>query len=163
MAFVPQTNETPDILASSRAFVDQYVTSTLSNPGGAILVVSGYANSRAQGPRYMQLHHQLSDMEIRDLFQHDNCLACIQMDGRPEYITLGGPYGYTTIEHYTNNPMQALIKARQIIIQSEQSDVVWFLRHDGATNTWSSSFAIEAFVVKDAMVISKWPIFIFGQ
>lgn len=166
MAFVPQTAETPNILASARTYVDTYVTATLTNPGGAILVTDGFMDHRALGPRYMQLHAQLTDFEIRDLFRKENNVACLLLGSTArdrEWVTMGGPFGYTSVDHLTKNPVQALIRARQLVTQTSQTDVVWFLNHDGNTNTWSSRYCLQAGPLKDAMVVSKWPLFTFGQ
>lgn len=163
--FVQQTFETPSILAQNRKLVDDWITNTLRRPNWGIMITARDIASRFVGPEYLKVHHQLSDFEIRDLFNGQNNLMCLKFDNYVEWVTIDGPSGTGAfdIQHYTSNVLESMAKARNLLIQSADDDVCWLINYDPRSNSYSTQACTLCSILKRAMVISKWPVYTFGQ
>lgn len=90
------------------------------------------------------------------------CLYCTSSTtGNPncEWVSFGGPYGYTSIEGVTRSPTQGRINVKKLILSATQYDTIWLLELNKRSNTWRTIGRYPAPILRQASIVGRWPEF----
>ncbi len=87
------------------------------------------------------------------------CLYCSKTGRQCEWISFGGPYGYTSMEPITTSPTTGRIAVKQLILQSKPTDTIWLLELNIRTNTWRTIGEYPSPTIRQPAIVGEWPNF----
>ena len=167
----PQEVIPDQLLQDQQSFFDV----VFSKPNRGILIVNRWQTHRKFATPELQLYmNDLTDFEIRDLFTKKNnlILYCIDdiksypyttVNPSCEWVNMEGPYGYTKISPLTRSPAIAQKMIKKLVLNSTPYDTIWIIELDMRTNTWYTIYSYPASIVRQSMVISRYPYFLKSE
>jgi hypothetical protein len=123
----------------------------LFNNGSSEFTCGNYSNAEGYG------------VSGRTDIRNNLCLLCSSEGGcngfcpSCEWVSFGGPYGYTTIEKVTRSPSHGRLLLRNLILSIKPYDIIWLLELDRKRNNWSTIGKFPALATRQATIIGNWP------